>query len=224
MAALSSLVRLSIKTSNRLVTFFVAVSDVEPLLSHVDGLIDSLQDSNPEKQYFRALVGLARATTLFYEREEVSDGFVYGIREQLVRLLHAHISSRYVLYSSVAQDNSGDNWHRSNEVDVLTALNDTCSLLALNTSCLPFYKYKKQVEFAFVLESAYFLLVFCFLLLRKLSCADWLSSKPSLHAHISILFLWLESVMDECATYNAGFNSCDAILFHTGLTLCNGLR
>ena len=46
MSALTSLIRLS---AQKMTTFFVAVSDVEPFISHADGLVDALEDSNPEK-------------------------------------------------------------------------------------------------------------------------------------------------------------------------------
>ena len=75
-------------------SFFVAVSDVEPFISHADGLVDALEDSNPEKQPFRALVGIARASSLLYYWGDVPDGFAHDIRSSLIRLLHAY---RYVL-------------------------------------------------------------------------------------------------------------------------------
>ena len=75
-------------------SFFVAVSDVEPFISHADALVDALEDSNPEKQSFRLLVRLARATTLLYYRGDAPVGFAYDIRTRLIRLLHAY---RYVL-------------------------------------------------------------------------------------------------------------------------------
>ena len=96
MSALTSLIRLS---AQKMSTFFVAVSDVEPFISHADGLVDALEDSNPEKQDFRALVGLARATTLLYRRDDVPDGLAHDIRSRLIRLLHAY---RYVLSLSNA--------------------------------------------------------------------------------------------------------------------------
>ena len=64
MSALTSLIRLSISRGLEMASFFVAVSEVEPFISHADALVDALEDSNPEKQGFRALVGLARASTL----------------------------------------------------------------------------------------------------------------------------------------------------------------
>ena len=85
--------------------FFVAVSDVEPFISHADGLVDALEDSNPEKQDFRALVGLARATTLLYEPTVVPDGLAHDIRSRLIRLLHAY---RYVLPFPNDRESQGD--------------------------------------------------------------------------------------------------------------------
>ena len=100
-----ALIRLSTSNRPEMTPFFVAVSDVEPFISHADGLVDALEDSNHEKQCFRALVGLARATTLLYYRDDVSDGFAHDIRTRLVRLLHAY---RYVLPLSNAQESRGD--------------------------------------------------------------------------------------------------------------------
>ena len=105
MSALTSLIRLSAPGGISMTSFFVAVSDVEPFISHADGLVDALEDSNPEKQSFRALVGLARATTYFYWRYDVPDGLAHDIRSRLIRLLHAY---RYVLPLSNAQESRGD--------------------------------------------------------------------------------------------------------------------
>ena len=105
MSALTSLIRLSMSRGLEMTSFFVAVSDVEPFISHMDALVDTLEDSNPEKQGFRALVGLARATTLLYRRDDVPDGLAHDIRSRLIRLLHAY---RYVLPLSNAQESRGD--------------------------------------------------------------------------------------------------------------------
>ena len=102
MSALTSLIRLS---TQEMTPFFVAVSDVEPFISHADALVDALEDSNPEKQWFRVLVGLAKATTLLYHRDDVPDGFAHDIRSRLIRLLHAY---RYVHPLSNAQESRGD--------------------------------------------------------------------------------------------------------------------
>ena len=53
MSALTSLIRLATASGLGVALFFVAVSDVEPFISHADGLVDALEDSNPEKQDFR---------------------------------------------------------------------------------------------------------------------------------------------------------------------------
>ena len=89
MSALTSLIRLATSSVQDMTSFFVTVSDVEPFISHADALVDALEDSNPEKQGFRALVGLARATTFLYDRDDVPDGFAHDIRSRLIRLLHA---------------------------------------------------------------------------------------------------------------------------------------
>ena len=98
MSALTSLIRLS---AQEMASFFVAVSDVEPFISHADALVDALEDSNPEKQYFQVLAGLARATILLYWRVVFQVGLAYEIRARHVQLLHAY---RYVLLSSVARN------------------------------------------------------------------------------------------------------------------------
>ena len=92
MSALTSLIRLSTSAGSwwsSIASFFIAVSEVEPFISHADTLVDALEDSNPEKQDFRALVGLARATTLLYWRHDVPDGLAHDIRSRLIRLIHA---------------------------------------------------------------------------------------------------------------------------------------
>ena len=101
MSALTSLIRLATSSVQDMTSFFVTVSDVEPFISHADGLVDALEDSNPEKQDFRALVGLARASTLLYERDDVPDGLVHDVRSRLIRLLRAY---RCVLPLSNAQE------------------------------------------------------------------------------------------------------------------------
>ena len=110
MSAMTSLIRLSTRSVLFLSTIeklISAVSEVtsEPFIYHVDALVDALEDSNPEKQCFRAFVGLARATTLLYERDVVPDGLAHDIRSRLIRLLHAY---RYVLPLSHAQESRGD--------------------------------------------------------------------------------------------------------------------
>ena len=91
MSALTSLARLS--TMDLTAAFFVAVSEVEPIISHVDALVNALEDSNPEKQYFQVLAGLARATILLYWRGVVPVGLAHEIQTCHVQLLHAY---RYV--------------------------------------------------------------------------------------------------------------------------------
>ena len=94
MSALTSLIRLSASSRQEMTSFFVAVSDMEPFISHADALVDALEDSNPEKQGFRVLVGLARAAALLYEPTVIPDGLAHDIRSRLIRLLHAY---RYVI-------------------------------------------------------------------------------------------------------------------------------
>ena len=104
MSALTSLINLS-TTTIWTGSFYVAVSEVEPFISHVDALVNALDDSNPEKQCFRALVGLARAASLLYRRDEVPEGFAYDNRSRLIQMVHAY---RYVLPSFSAQGSRGD--------------------------------------------------------------------------------------------------------------------
>lgn len=94
MAALMSLIKVSATNSYYTLSFYIAVSEVEPFIPHVDAIVNNLDDSNPEKLYFRAMVSLARATTLYYWKE-LPDGFVCVIRSRLIRLLFAY---RYVVY------------------------------------------------------------------------------------------------------------------------------
>ena len=90
MSALTSLIRLATSSRPEMTSFFVAVSEVEPFISHADALVDALEDSNPEKRCFRMLVGLAKATTYLYERNDVPDGFAHDIRSRLIQLLRAY--------------------------------------------------------------------------------------------------------------------------------------
>ena len=100
MAALTSLTKVSATSPTLFRPFFVAVSEAEPFISHANALVNTLDDSDPEKPYFRAFVGLARAISLHYVREEFSDDFAHDIRNRLIRLLYAY---RYVVYCSGAQ-------------------------------------------------------------------------------------------------------------------------
>lgn len=93
MAALTSLIHVSTASTYRIAPFFVAVSEVEPFISHVDALVSTLEGSNPEKQYFRALVELARATAFLYNLEKVSENLAYDVRQCLLELLRTY---RYV--------------------------------------------------------------------------------------------------------------------------------
>ena len=105
MSALTSLIRLSTSNEQEMTSFFVAVSEVEPFISHADAVVDALEDSNPEKQPLRLLVGLARAATLLYYRNDVPYGLAHDIRSRLIRLLHAY---RYVLPLSNAQESRSE--------------------------------------------------------------------------------------------------------------------
>ena len=96
MAALMSLLKVCMADTYSFHPFFVEVSEVEPFISHVDTLVGTLEDSNSEKQFFRALVGLARATTLLFRPEErhVPDDFTHDIRTRMNQLLHVYRYAR----------------------------------------------------------------------------------------------------------------------------------
>lgn len=96
MSALTSLIHVSTLNGLSWVSlFFVAISEIKPFISRVDTIVNALEDSNQDKQYLQALVGLARATSYLYGREEVPDNFVHDIRGRLVELLRAYM---YVLF------------------------------------------------------------------------------------------------------------------------------
>ena len=108
MSALASLI--NIFKPNWFSPFFAAVSRKEPFISHADALVDALEETNPEKQCFRVLVGLARATTHLYFREEVPDGFAQDIRSRLVRLLHAYRCALPSFSVEVCRDDVTQDW------------------------------------------------------------------------------------------------------------------
>ena len=102
MAALIALLKISMPDKFLFQRFFVAVSEVEPFISHAEALVDALDDSNPENPYFRAFVGLARAFSLHYLREGESRciRITHDIRNRLIKLLYAY---RYAVHCSGAQ-------------------------------------------------------------------------------------------------------------------------
>ena len=100
MAALMTLLKVSMAETSLFQPFFVAVSKVEPFISHAEALVDALDDSNPEKPCFRAFVGLARAFSLHYLRYSRCIRITHDIRNRLIRLLYAY---RYVVHCSGAQ-------------------------------------------------------------------------------------------------------------------------
>ena len=90
MSALTSLIRLSASFTRTISPIIAAVSETEPFISHANALVDSLEDSNPEKQYFRALAGLAKATTLLCWQKEAPNGLARDIRKRFIKLLHLY--------------------------------------------------------------------------------------------------------------------------------------
>ena len=102
MAALTTLLNVCMTDTSLFHPFFIAVSEVEPFITHAEALVNALDDSNPEKSCFRAFVGLARAFSLHYLR---GGDFrcirkTHDIRKRLIRLLHAY---RYAIRCSGAQ-------------------------------------------------------------------------------------------------------------------------
>ena len=101
MTALTALIKISIKYCS-FRPFFVAVSKIEPFISHAEALVNNLDDSNLEKSYFRAMVSLARAISLRYVRvPEDPNGVVHDIRHRLIRLLYAY---RYVVCPKIREN------------------------------------------------------------------------------------------------------------------------
>ena len=91
MSALTSLICLSVSYTYTISPIITAASEIEPFISHANALVDSLEDSNPEKQYFRALAGLAKATTLLVWKKEVPNYcFAHDIRKRFIKLLHSY--------------------------------------------------------------------------------------------------------------------------------------
>ena len=213
MAALTSLICISSTSTFEITLFFVVASEVEPFISHVDTLVGTLEDSNSEKQFFRALVGLARATTLLFRPEErhVPADFTHDIRTRMIQLLHVY---RYARQFSNAQEDGSEVRHRSGGMDILTVLSNACSLLALNNSCLFFYQCNNRAKYAETQESAYFLLIFSFHLLHRLDDPHRApsSSIQILHTYTSTLLIWLDNALHYT------ISSCDA-LYHCDTTL-----
>ena len=116
---------------------------------------------------------------------------------------------------------------RSSEQDILTALINTCALLAYNDSCLIFYKYGNQVQFAYAVESAYFLLIFSFHLLDELLHANHspYSSQQSLYATLASTFLtWIRQVVRYISFYISDLRLCNTALLPKFFSLCNALQ
>lgn len=89
-AALTSLIHVTMTKIFDIAPFFIAVSEFEPFISHLDPVINSLAESNQDKKYFHALGGLAKATALLYVREEVPDDLPYYLWDCLIKLLYAY--------------------------------------------------------------------------------------------------------------------------------------
>ena len=97
---------------------------------------------------------------------------------------------------------------RCGEQDIHTTLSDTCFFLALNFSYLAYYKYRNQIDFAYAVESAYFLLIFFSHLFDRLFHTSYnsRSSQQCLYATFaSALFLWIRQVIPYMR-----FHICDA--------------
>ena len=117
--------------------------------------------------------------------------------------------------------------HRSGKEGILTTLTNACTLLALNASCLGFYKDHNQIELAYVFESAYFLLIFSFHLLDKLVHANhdpYSSQRGSYAMFASILRIWLRQIMHNTKRYALELQICNMTLLPKCLCLRNALQ
>ena len=92
MSAMTSLLRLATSNKFRMARFYFSVCEVDPFTSHAESLVSALDDSNPDKRYFSALVRLVKASAFPYNREE---DMPRNIRERLIELVRAY---RFVLY------------------------------------------------------------------------------------------------------------------------------
>ena len=116
---------------------------------------------------------------------------------------------------------------RFGEQDILNALTSACTLLSLNLSCLGFYRDHNQIEFTYVLEIAYSLLIFSFHLLDKLRIAshDPYSSQRVLYAMLtSTLFIWLKQTIQYIKFHVLHLQSCDTALLSQFICLVNALQ
>ena len=90
MSALTSLIRVSLASRPSVGSFFVAVSEIDPFTSHVEVVVEALEDSKAEKLYFRALVELAKISALLYTRAYVPKGFAYNVWQRFMKLFRTY--------------------------------------------------------------------------------------------------------------------------------------
>ena len=112
-------------------------------------------------------------------------------------------------------------------MNILAALVNTYSLHALNLSCLCFYKNHNQIEFAYILESAYFLIIFSSHLLDKLLHANYdlyCSQRGTYATLISMLLAWLRHSMQHVKFYTLELQICDTVLLPPFVLLFNALQ
>ena len=117
--------------------------------------------------------------------------------------------------------------HRSGKEGILTTLTNACTLLALNASCLGFYKDHNQIELAYVFESAYFLLIFSFHLFDKLRRENHNPYLPQfgLSAILtSTLQSWLEKVVEYIRFCVGGLRPYNTVLLPKFKSLSNALQ
>ena len=88
--ALASIIHVSSMNRHSIGPLLVAVSETNPFISHVNAVVEALDNSRPEKQYFQALVRLARAPTILYGQP---DNFVCTLRRDLIQVIRLY---RYV--------------------------------------------------------------------------------------------------------------------------------
>ena len=116
---------------------------------------------------------------------------------------------------------------RCGEQDIHTTLSDTCFFLALNFSCLAYYKYRNQIDFAYAVESAYFLLIFFSHLLDKLFHTSYKprSSQQCLYPTFASAFLlWNRQVVQYINSYAASFRPYNVACIPKLWNLYNTLR
>ena len=90
-----------------------------------------------------------------------------------------------------------------------------------------FYKYHNQIAFAYILESAYFLIIFSSHLLDKLLNANhdsYCSQRGPYATLVSTLLAWLRHAMQHIKFYTLELHICDTTLLPKFVFLFNALQ